>query len=369
MHIISVIVLFAFMLKVENLYKSYPPKGEIGISGCGTKFIEKSTGNEQPITDFAVNNISFTLKKNEILAILGENGSGKSTLLKMIAGLLEADSGKIILNNVLIGGPSTKLVAGHENIRLIHQNYNLFPNISLADNILYAMRFFTKEYQEQKLEELLDICNLESISHKFPRETSGGEQQRTAIAAALATNIDLLLLDEPFSNLDVFNKTELKEYIRKISKRMGVSIVFVTHDAHDALSVSTRTAVIRKGQFLQMDEPKQIYTHPNSNYVANISGSFNLLKINSLKEIIAIESKKSYGIHPEDLSIGNEADHDLSGALKSCVFYGAYYSLTVEVSKGYLIRLMSPEFIETDGQVIYLKLRKEKIISFFKSID
>ena len=354
------------MLKIENLYKSYLPKGELSISGCGTTIVEKYVDNSKFDNQFSVNDISISLKKNEILAILGENGSGKSTLLKLIAGLLQPDFGKITLNHKLVGGPETKLVAGHENIKLIHQNYNLFPNISLADNICYAMRFFSASYQAQKLAELLDVCDLKEISHKLPRETSGGEQQRTAIAAALSTNIDLLLLDEPFSNLDVFTKEGLKEYIRRISRRMGVSIIFVTHDAQDALSVATEVAVIRKGKILQIDTPQNIYHKPLSDYVAGITGIFNSLNTRLLKQIYTVNSHTTYGIRPENIWLSNEADYSFVGVVKHCTFHGSYYTIIVEVSKNFSVTIFSNNETLAAGQAVYLKLDESKIVSLLK---
>jgi iron(III) transport system ATP-binding protein len=346
------------MLKIENLYKSYLPKGQISISGCGTSLVEKHVDNSEFDQQFAVNNICISLKKNEILAILGENGSGKSTLLKLLAGLLEPDYGTITLNHKIVSGPSSKLVAGHENIKLIHQNYNLFPNISLADNILYAMRFFTEDYQQKKLEELLSVCSLTEISHKLPREVSGGEQQRTAIAAALATNIDLLLLDEPFSNLDIFNKSELRKYILKISKRYGLSVVFVTHDAHDALSIADYTSVIKNGIILQTTSPENIYQKPINEYVAGITGGINVFTNRQLSSFLKInllaKSGTKFGVRPEKVSLNvNEKMLSSKAIVKELYYHGSQYELVLEIDSKYKLKTVSEYPFEKGSEISF----------------
>lgn len=317
------------MLKITNLSKSYPQNVGKGIvTNCE---IKPNTIAEN--AEMAVNNISFEVKKGEILAILGENGSGKSTLLKMLAGLLEPTSGKIMLNANQVLGPSSKLVAGHDTIKLIHQSYNLQPNISLEENIKYYLRFYENEYKKQRTEYLLDLCHLEDVKHKLPRQTSGGEQQRTAIACALATPTDMLLLDEPFSNLDIFNSEILKRQMVAITKKEKIHTIFVTHDAEDALSVSQKLAVIKNGNLVQFDTPKNIYQHPASEYVAQITGLCMILKQKEASEWFdfAFESKNPL-LRPEQIFQSNSGPIAI---VRHCSFRGGRYLVdaTFEHSK------------------------------------
>ncbi|TAE64295.1 MAG: ABC transporter ATP-binding protein [Bacteroidetes bacterium] len=323
-------------LEATYLYKAYLPKGELKISACGTKFLEKNSDKE--ITEdikFAVKNISLELKRKQILSILGENGSGKSTLLKMLAGLIEPDAGKIFIDKEVLLGPEIKLVAGHPKIKLIHQDYHLFPNISLADNILYPLRQYTKENQQQKLEELVDLVNLEEVSHKIPRNASGGEQQRAAIAMAIAAEPSFLLLDEPFANLDVFNKNELLSHFRKIVHRTGIGLAFVTHDAQDALAIADKVMIIKDGEILQTGDAETIYSNPINQYVAKITGEANILKKKEVESLfnISISGNRTFGLRSENIKIvyDNTQTDTFKAKVLDSYFLGEYYKIIVSV--------------------------------------
>ena len=147
-----------------------------------------------------VNGISFSLEEGRILSILGESGSGKTTLLHLIAGLYEPDSGVLLLDNKRITPPSEKLIAGHPDIKLVRQDYGLFPNISIRANIAYELRYYEESYKQQRVDKLLSVSGLIHVQHHLPRQVSGGEQQRAVIVKAIAEEPKLLLLDEPFSH-------------------------------------------------------------------------------------------------------------------------------------------------------------------------
>jgi ABC-type Fe3+/spermidine/putrescine transport system ATPase subunit len=353
------------MLEVQNLYKSYLPQGEISISGCGTSLVEKNNQPKEKKSDFAVEDISFSLFPEKILAVLGENGSGKSTLLKILAGLLDPDLGKVLLNGEAVLSPSQKLVAGHPKIKLIHQNYNLFPNISLAENILYPLRFFAKSYQQEKLAELLKLCHLQKVKDKLPKQCSGGEQQRCAIANALATETEILLLDEPFSNLDIFNRNELKTHISHIAKEASVGIMFVTHDAQDALSVADEIMVVKDGKIIERNSPKNMYFHPKHIYTAQITGLANIwsknefqLSFSSYFSENTLEKEFNHAIlRPEFISVG---DAGIGVAVIDCFFYGNTYLCSAKLLEEVSIQFYSLKSFET-AQKIYLKMDFEDI--------
>lgn len=340
------------MLKVTNLSKKYAQEIKKGIlTTCEIKNTE--IDKNEPL---AVSNINFELKKGDILAILGENGSGKSTLLKMLAGLLEPSSGKIILNSQNVYGPSSKLVAGHDNIKLIHQSYNLQPNISVEENIKYHLRFFNQDYKLKRTEYLLDLCHLIDFKNKLPRQISGGEQQRTAIACAISTPTDILLLDEPFSNLDVFNSEILKTQMVNITKKEKIHTIFVTHDAEDALSVSSHLAVIKKGEIIQFDTPKNVYREPKNEYVAQITGFSMAFKQKELKDYFGIEiEKKLVFLRPEQLFLTDKIGATVIS--KSCSFRGGYYliSCVIESTKKKIFFYSQKEINENEKLILSCK--------------
>lgn len=352
------------LLQANHLYKSYKPKGEFSISGCGTSIIEKSTDNQVVNSDFAVNDISLRLEKSQIVSILGSNGSGKSTLLKILAGLMEPDFGEVIFKKEQVYGPVKKLVAGHDKIKLIHQNYNLFPNISLGENVAYNLRFHTKDYQERRLQELFELCDLEEIKDKLPRNASGGEQQRAAIATALAADAEILLFDEPFANLDVFNKSELKSHIKRIATKSKVAILFVTHDAHDALSISNEVLIMKEGQFIQSGTSQQLYERPENVYVAELTGLTNILNFNTLESIIpnsGLQRKRSkvYSIRPEhiELMVDNNSIYEVVDSL----YFGDYWLSIIQLEKRKLLKIKTPHLYEV-GQRVSITLKENRIV-------
>lgn len=221
----------------------------------------------------AVNKVSFSLQAGEILSLVGESGSGKTTLLRMMACLIEPDAGSIELAGKNLSFFAQYLVKGHPDIRLVAQDFQLFPNISLRENIAYALRNAESTYQSERTDELLTLCGLTSIQHRLPKEVSGGEKQRTAIARALADEPLLLLLDEPFSQLDTLNKQNLKEFLLKLNVAEQTTILFVTHDLLDAFTLANRVGVMQHGNLVQMATPQEILQNPHTSYVKSIMDS------------------------------------------------------------------------------------------------
>lgn len=273
---------------------------------------------------------SLTLKEKEIVAILGESGSGKSTILRLIAGLTQPDSGELLLDNERIIPPSEKLIAGHGSIKLVKQDFGLFPNISLRENIVYELRFYTKDYQKERVDKLLKISNLYPISHRLPREVSGGEQQRTVIARALADEPRLLLLDEPFSHLDRQNKNRLKQEILSIISTEKSGCIFVTHDVADAYGIADKIVIIRKGQTMQIGTPEEIYFKPVNTYVAQLTGDTNLLVAAAALKLTGrvLSAKKKLLIRPEWMRLSPDG---INAKIISKIFYGQNHTYQVEV--------------------------------------
>ena len=227
--------------------------------------LEKITKSYQQ--NVVVNNVDFEVQSGEILAIVGESGSGKTTLLNTISGNITPDSGTLKVNNQAIDLYFNRLIKELPNIKLVPQDYRLKPEHKIWENIDLALTQYTHEYRQERVAELLELCGITAIKDKKPREVSGGEKQRTAIARAIAEEPAVLLLDEPFSNLDSINKTHLRTKIVEIIKQESVACILVTHDLLDAFLVADRIAIMRKGEILKIDSPKNILQSSDNEYV------------------------------------------------------------------------------------------------------
>lgn len=287
----------------------------------------------------AVNDISITLEKGKVLAILGESGSGKTTLLHLIAALYEPDSGTLTLDNERITPPSEKLIAGHPDIKLVRQDYGLFPNMSIRANIAYELRYYEENYRNERVDKLLEISGLAHVQHHLPRQVSGGEQQRATIVKAIAEEPKLLLLDEPFSHLDAVNKRRIKNEVLNLIKAEEVSCIFVTHDVADAYGMADELLIMQGGKALQLGSPEEIYQNPANQYVAEITGvlSSEFLVLNGspcdseLKppKLITQHSELRTFLRPEQIRISEKSD--IRATVLSVKFLGAYYEVELQV--------------------------------------
>lgn len=233
--------------------------------------IEKSFGELK-----ALQNIDLHIKRGEFFTLLGPSGCGKTTLLRTIAGFENPDSGSISFG----GQNIIHLPAWERNIGFVFQNYALWPNMTILQNIAYGLKLREIPAQEIKkqVKEVLDIVSLPGIENKFPEQLSGGQQQRVAIARAIVIDPQMLLLDEPLSNLDAKLRVSLRKQIREIQKRLGFTVIYVTHDQEEALEISDRIAVMNKGRILQIGSPEEIYEDPKDNFVADFIGKANFIR-------------------------------------------------------------------------------------------
>jgi ABC-type sugar transport system ATPase subunit len=216
-----------------------------------------------------VDNISLEVKSGEILAIVGESGSGKTTLLNIISGNIKPDSGTLSIDNQEVDLYFNRLIKEFPNIKLVPQDYRLKPEHKIWENIDLALTQYTSEYRRERVAELMELCGITAVKDKKPREVSGGEQQRTAIARAIAEEPAVLLLDEPFSNLDSINKTHLRNQMSNIVKKEKIACLLVTHDLLDAFLVADKISIMRKGKLLITDSPKNILQDSENQYVIN----------------------------------------------------------------------------------------------------
>jgi iron(III) transport system ATP-binding protein len=230
--------------------------------------IENITQQFSANSAITLDDISLTLAKGEILGLLGPSGCGKTTLLRAIAGFDRPQSGTITIGGKLVSDPDIWLPPEQRNIGIVFQDYALFPHLNIAENIAFGLNQLTLAAQQQRVAEVLELVRLQGLEKRYPYELSGGQQQRIALARALAPKPQLMLLDEPLSNLDIQVRSHLREEIRDILKAAGTSAIFVTHDREEALFVADRVAVMQLGKIEQFGTPEQIYTQPASRFVA-----------------------------------------------------------------------------------------------------
>tara|TARA_A100001037_G_scaffold100704_2_gene91798 strand:+ start:56801 stop:57781 length:981 start_codon:yes stop_codon:yes gene_type:complete len=217
------------------------------------------------------------LYSGEILSILGPSGCGKTTLLRIIAGLENPTQGMINLDGKEIFGPRNNVEPSRRNIGMIFQDYALFPHLSVEKNILFGISHLDSKVQTENLERVKKLTRLDKLLKRYPHELSGGQQQRVAIARTLATNPSVLLMDEPFSNLDASLRLTVRMEMEEILRESNTATIFVTHDREEAFSIADRVAVMASGSIKQIGPPDQIYFWPNSKETALISGSCNFI--------------------------------------------------------------------------------------------
>ncbi len=241
------------------------------------KQINKYFGRSHVIKDV---NIDF--EKGHFVTFLGPSGCGKTTLLRMVAGFYEPDDGEILLNGKRI----ERIPPYSRNTAMVFQEYALFPHMNVFDNVSYGLRVKNrpKEEIERRVKEALDLMQLKGMEDRFPNQMSGGQQQRVAVARALVMNPEVLLLDEPLSNLDAKLRESVRVELRDIQKKMGLSTIYVTHDQSEALSMSDMIVILKGGVVHQTGSPQEIYFEPKTPFVADFIGTTNLLSVKGLGE-------------------------------------------------------------------------------------
>ena len=326
------------------------------FSGMAFLSVEGLTKQDRGI--HSVREISFTLEPFQKMAIAGETGSGKSSLLKMIAGLKQPDAGSIYFEGKRVLGPEEKLMPGHPGIGYLSQHFELRNNYVVEDE-LDAKNKLTPEAADH----IFTICRIQHLLKRKTNQLSGGEKQRIALARVLITSPRLILLDEPFSNLDMAHKKIIKEVVRDISEQLGITALMVLHDAHDILSWADIILVIQDGQIIQRGSPEEIYHHPINEYCAGLFGAYNLVDA-SIGFIplngIAPTNKKLF-FRPEDLQIADEsADNAIKGFICEIMYWGSFYTLEISVGNEMIsMQVRKPRFIK--GDLVYLTLSEDSV--------
>ena len=235
------------------------------------KNVTKKFGKEKT---FALNQVSFDATKSEIVGIIGSSGSGKTTLLRIISGLEIPHSGKIVLNDNILNDTSVFVAPENRNCTLVFQDYALFPHLTVLENINFGKNTSLKPGNVKRL---LEIAKIKDLISRYPHEISGGEQQRVALIRAMATNPNLLLLDEPLAHLDYELKEGVRSELMNIFTETDTSVLFVSHDIEDSMKMADKLVVLNKGEVEQIGTPMEIYSHPVNRYVAMLLGKTNLI--------------------------------------------------------------------------------------------
>ena len=281
------------------------------------KNITKQAGEKIIVSD-----ISFQQEALQKIAITGESGAGKSTLLKIISGHVQTDSGVVMFNGERVIGPEEKLLEGHKDIAYLSQHYNLHNNYYVKDLIWFQIKV-----EEQEAKELFEICRIHHLLERRTDQLSGGEKQRIALCMLLVKHPKLLVLDEPFSNLDPIHKNTLKAVLEDITERLQITCLLTSHDPHDTLSWADEIIVMKEGKIIQQGKPETIYHQPVNEYVAGLFGKYNLLKPEQAA-LFGIEANgKDVMIRPEEFVI-NEND-GVKGVIQKISFWGSFYEVEV----------------------------------------
>ena len=264
-----------------------------------------------------IKDLNFSVKKGEFVSFIGESGSGKTTFLKCLAGLEKINSGKITLNNRILDYKKIFVKPNYRKIGFIFQDYPLFPHLNVLENLKINL----KEKYEKNIKYYIELTGLDNLLNRYPHELSGGEQQRVCITRALIREPDLLLMDEPFSNLDVSIKSKIQSEVYKILKSTDTTTILVTHDIKDTFDISDRILVFKAGIVQQYDKPEEMYCNPVNCYCAKILGDLNRIQI---------DGKELY-IRPEKIKIVDKSEHKIK--VEKTSFIGKEYKIKGTLNK------------------------------------
>lgn len=336
-----------------------------------------------------VNELSFELKKGEIGCLLGPSGCGKTTVLRCIAGFEPIVSGKIWLNEISVSHAGFVLPPEQRRIGMVFQEYALFPHLTVTANVGFGLHRSTRTERDHRVAELLQITGLTKVANRYPHELSGGQQQRVALARALAPYPDLILLDEPFSNLDVGLREYLSQEIRELLKKLDITAILVTHDQAEAFAVADKIGVMHAGKMMQWSSAHELYHHPANRFIADFIGQGMLIPgkvIYPDKVETELGTLTGNIYHPEYSSCeitGREVDvlirpddiiHDNNSPLQAVAvhkaFRGAQFLYTLRLASGQtVLSLISSHHDHAIGEKISIRPQTDHIVVFDRLHD
>ena len=331
-------------------------------------------------TEFrAVNDVSIAVKKGELVTFLGPSGCGKTTMLRMIAGFETPSAGRILFDDRDV----TEIMVNKRDIGFVFQNYALFPHMTIFDNVAYGLRARKQDKNtiSKKVAQSLELVGLPNIADRYPNQLSGGEQQRVALSRVLALEPQVLLMDEPLSNLDAKLRIQMRIEIRRIQKHLGLTCLYVTHDQKEALTLADRIVVMNKGRVEQVDTPFELYANPATLFVADFIGQANVVSGTVISSPSALLPVSCYGhtyqvrflpdrsysiggvvaliVRPESLRLGPFSEDALAGTIQLRTFVGDRLEYEIFLPDGKVIHVEEPYMI---GMSVYNEEDRVSII-------
>lgn len=290
------------------------------------------------------------MDKGEILCLLGSSGCGKTTTLRMIGGFLESDEGKVIVD----GEDITKLWPEERPVSTVFQSYALFPHMTVIENVIYGLKFqgADKKTALQEGRKYLEIVGLEEYEHARIHEISGGQQQRVALARALIVKPKILLLDEPLSNLDAKLRVRMRSEIRQLQQRLGLTMIFVTHDQEEAMVLGDRIAIMNEGHLVQLGTAQEVYRYPANEFVMNFLGEANC---------VTLKDGSTVHVRPESVHICplDSGEWNVKGIISKKEYLGFYYQYEVQTPAESLILRLDASDEKNIGDVLYMYIDKK----------
>ena len=308
------------LLRVKDIHKRFSPQGAPVLDG-----------------------VSFDAEEGELFALVGPSGCGKTTALRCVAGFERVDAGTIELRGKALAAPRVHAPPEQRGIGFVFQDYALFPHLTVLDNVRFGLQGMRKGAATDRAREVLAMVGLKGVEDRFPSQLSGGQQQRVALARSIAPSPRLLLLDEPFSNLDAALRNNTRAEIRALLKDAGMTAILVTHDQEEALSIADRLAVMSHGRIEQSGAPEAIYNHPSNPFVAEFLGATNLIRVNAVEDgaesILgplrldrAARGDVVVSMRPEQLAMETPQDGEAAGEILSREFKGHDQTYRVRIA-------------------------------------
>jgi ABC-type Fe3+/spermidine/putrescine transport system ATPase subunit len=312
----------------------------------------KSFGPDARVVD----DVSFAIQPGEMFFLLGPSGCGKTTVLRMLAGFLKPDGGEILFDQKRMNDVAPQ----DRNTAMVFQNYAIWPHLTVYENVAYGPRARNMDRIDGRVKDALKVARLEELAQRKPAQLSGGQQQRVALARALAVEPDLILFDEPLSNLDARLRLELRGELQRIHRETRTTCLYVTHDQEEALSLADRIAVMNRGRIEQMGPPREIYEKPANEFVARFMGEINIVAADSaLAKALNGPPDRKIGFRPESATLGSEG---VAATVKLVTYLGSKTELVVETATGEMLKLWTRESASL-GDKLHFQVALERVIS------
>ena len=315
--------------------------------------LTKSFGSDSRVVD----GVSFSIKPGEMFFLLGPSGCGKTTVLRMLAGFLQPDGGDILFEQQRMND----IPPQNRNTAMVFQNYAIWPHLTVFENVAYGPRARKLEGKsiDQRVNDALRVVRLEDLAQRKPAQLSGGQQQRVALARALAVEPDLILLDEPLSNLDARLRLELRGELQRIHRETRTTCLYVTHDQEEALSLADRIAVMNRGHIEQIGTSRELYEHPVNEFTARFMGELNVVAPDSpLAGMLHSPTSRKVGFRPESVEV---ADEGIPAVVKHATYLGSKTELLVEAATGDILKLWTSAPV-LPGEALHFHVPPERLI-------